>query len=185
MPIEIKKSDFDAPPHDVLRIDVTGFQVWDCMSTKLYVRAVCEDVDGRESHTLVSTKTTYLDLRLPDAICKDAQWLLGIATTEKLVNKPRRGVRLVIHDYLAFLYLTRQTPPTTRTMRLEWIGKAWRAARRCAVPVTIELGSPALKAEFRAFVEAVEDRSAIVPTPETTGDALRRFVRFASSARSV
>ena len=170
----------DASEHDELRIDVTGFQAWDVIPTRLYIRATCVK-DGQDIHTVISTVSNYLNLRLPDAIAKDSRNILRLPASEKLTNKPKR-VRLVIHDYLTYLYFTKQITASTAAQKT-WISDGWSQARKLGIPVRVELGTHDLKTEFRLFCENLCENSTITPTRLGTGDVYREFLKELEEGR--
>lgn len=169
-----------APPHELMRIEVTPVSQWDVFPTRIYVEAYCLDRDGRRLHTVVHTRFNYLDVPGSLAVCKDLKYILGLLKTDKLENKPLR-CELVIHDFLAFGYATRQIDPPRRDLKT-WVTQGYAAARQSKIPVMVKLGDPAKVLEYRAHSES-RLSEGLTPSLEQTGDNDRKFVREETKCR--
>lgn len=159
------KTDMNAPAHHTMRLDITGYDKWDCRPTKLYVRVTCWDAAGSLVHTLLATTIRYANVPLALALCRDLKNFVHILQSKKLSSLPQK-VEIIIHDYLSFLLLSKQVQVPTDALQAHLL-LASRKLKAAEIPYEIKLGTPDLKEEFAQLVE--QPIADLTPTDEGSG----------------
>lgn len=172
------KTDMNVPQHyATMRFDITGVQNWDVMSTFLGVTISCVDENGKVLHEIIQRSVPYTDYALSYAMLREMTTCLRILVTEKLTHKPYKNVEIVLHDYVAFMFASKQFHTPVSSLK-EWMRGIRPLLATSQLPCTIKLGSPTFKAEFRRFTYALWDNvESLTPTPEMLGDTQRQFVK--------
>lgn len=166
----------EAPPYEVLRIDVSGVTGFDIRPTHMSVEVSCWN-GGERVHTILHTTLNKLDVGIAPAICRFMQKTLKVVTTEKLVEKPSVAVEVYVHDLLAYLWITRQARHPL-TVFETYVRNAERVASEITVPVNIYLGTPEYKETIQGHYDSVYCESVrVTPTPWQLGVTVRNLRR--------
>lgn len=163
-------------PHkyDKLTINVTPYQHFDLIQTKLHLEYNLSDLNNNyPKHLLVATMSACTKIRKTDAVVREARKMLNILV--KL--QPLKVIEFVVHDYISFLLLSKQFTTYSQT-QMVWRRLSYYKLKKAKVKAVFQLGGSMRYFELKHELELGRTESAnITPSNEMMGYNEEAFMR--------